>query len=146
MLNVLCGQLFVGTAPNAWLDCLNTFLHNMFTKILNPAQISQKTVWCGEHLLLSFHKPRLAYVCAQAPSITSHQLLTEKHKSKGVKKKKNLHSSKMMQNAFIRATLVKIWSEPHLLAIQALRANSEDEGQTLAQQTFSWGFTRCTNQ
>lgn len=52
----------------------------------------------------------------------------------------------MMQNAFIRATLVKIWSEPHLLAIQALQANSEDEGQTLAQQTSSWGFTRCANQ
>lgn len=137
MLNVLRGEFLLQLPP----------MHDWTVEIHFCITYLQKSgvVTSGKHHLLSFHKPKLVYVCVQAPSITSHfQLLTEKHQTRGVKK--NLHSSKMMQNAFIRATLVKIWNEPHLLLIQALQANSEDEGQTLAQQTSSWGFTSCANQ
>lgn len=38
-----------------------------------------------------------------------------------------------MQNTLIIATLVKIWNQSNLLAIKALHANLEDQGQILVQ-------------
>lgn len=56
------------------------------------------------------------------------------------------HSVNIMQNALIRAILVQIWNQPNLLAITALQANLEDQGQTLVQQKFSWAFIQHVNQ
>lgn len=45
------------------------------------------------------------------------------------------------KNALIGAIFVKIWNQPNLLAIQALQANLEDEGQSFMQWMFPWDFT-----
>lgn len=38
-----------------------------------------------------------------------------------------------------------MWNQPNLLAITALQANLEDQGQALVQSMFSWGFIQHAN-